>query len=320
MEPSLNTIRGFLTLAEHLHFGRAAKALAITQPALSNQIKVIEQSLGVRLFARTTRWVRLTPEGERFLHRARRVLSDLESAFIEMSDPAAPPRGNVAFACIPTIAGHMFPRIINDFESRHPTIKITMVDEATVEMERRIANREVDFGVGGLPRRKDELAFASIFSDPFVLVCRIDHAVARHSRIAINKVLDFPLISLGKDSNVRQTIENYFALAGRTFEPRYELKHHYTVGAMVEAGLGIAFLPSQATGMMRASPLLKIIPTQEPGFARHVGLITRRGERLSPAADSFYAFTIAAMRSNAQPASRLRSTKRTVGGRSQKRR
>jgi DNA-binding transcriptional LysR family regulator len=320
MNPSLNVIRGFFALAQHLHFGRAAKALGITQPALSNQIKAIEQSLGVRLFVRTTRWVRLTPEGERFLRRVRRVLSDLDSAFIEMSDPTAPPRGNVAFACIPTIAGHIFPRIINDFESRHPEIKITMIDEATVEMERRIANREVDFGVGGLPRRKDELAFASLFSDPFVLVCRIDHAVARHSRIAIKKVLDFPLISLGKDSNVRQTIENYFALAGRTFEPRFELNHHYTVGAMVEAGLGIAFLPSHATGMMRASPLLKIIPTPEPGFARHVGLITRRGESLSPAADSFYAFTVAAMGSDPLSGSHSESTKRTCGNRSRKRR
>jgi DNA-binding transcriptional LysR family regulator len=287
---------------------------------LSNQIKALEQSLGVRLFARTTRWVRLTPEGERFLRRAGRVLSDLDSALIEMSDPSAPPRGNVAFACIPTIAGHIFPRIINDFETQHPEIKITMVDQTTVEMERRIANREVDFGVGGSPRRKDELAFASIFSDPFVLVCRIDHAIARHRRIAIDKVLDLPFISLGKDSNVRQTIENYFALAGRTFEPRFELIHHYTVGAMVEAGLGIAFLPSQATAMMRASPLLKVIPTDEPAFARHVGLITRRGESLSPAADSFYAFTLAAMRREAPAGSHSEGTKRTRGGSSKKRR
>lgn len=314
MDPSLSALRGFLTLAQQLHFRRAAKTLAITQPALSNQIKALEQSLGVRLFARTTRWVRLTPEGERLLRHARRVLSDLDSVFVEMSNPGAPPRGTVTFACIPTIAGHIFPHIINEFQNQHPEIKVTMIDEATVEMERRIANREADFGVGGSPRRTNELAFASIFSDPIVLVCRSDHVLARRARIAIDEVLSLPFISLSKELNVRHTIESYFALAGRTFEPRYELIHHYTVGAMVEAGLGVAFLPSQATVMMRASPLLKILPTDEPAFARHVGLITRRGETLSPAADSFYAFTVAAMRRAAPLAHPSNRASGTGGG------
>jgi len=315
MDPSLNTLRGFLTLAQYLHFRRAAKALGITQPALSNQIKALERSLGLRLFARTTRWVRLTPEGERFLRRARRVLSELDSVFMEMSNPGAPPRGSVTFACIPTIAGHIFPRIINEFQNQHPEITVAMIDEATVEMERRIANREVDFGVGGSPRRTNELAFASVFSDPFVVVCRSDHALARRGRVAIGDILNLPLISLSKESNVRHSIESYFSLSGRTFEPRYELIHHYTVGAMVEAGLGVAFLPSQATDMMRGSPLLKIIPTDEPAFARHVGLITRRGETLSPAADSFYAFTVASMRREAPPLPPSEGASETAVGR-----
>lgn len=296
MSPSLNILRSFLALAQHLHFGRAAEALSLTQPALSNQIKALEQALSVRLFARTTRWVRLTPEGERFLGRARRILSDLDSAFMEMSSPGAPPRGNVTFACIPTIAGHIFPRMINEFQSRHPEILISMIDQTTVEMERSIIDRQVDFGVGGSPRRTSDLAFTSVFSDPFVIVCHVDHPIARYRRVAIDKVLDFPCISLGKDSNVRQTIDHYFALEGHVFKPRFEMIHHYTVGAMVEAGLGIALLPLQATAMMRVSPFLKIIPTNKPAVARHVGFITRRGESLSPAADSFYAFAIVAMR------------------------
>jgi DNA-binding transcriptional LysR family regulator len=298
MNPSLGIIRSFLTLARHLHFGRAAEALSITQPALSNQIKLLERSLGVRLFARTTRWVSLTPEGERFLRRAQRIVSDIESAFVEMANPTAPPRGTVAFACIPTIAGHIFPRIINEFHARHPEIKVAMIDETTVELERRIANREVDFGIGGSPRRKHELAFTPIFSDPFVLVCHRSHPLAKRKRVAINDVLGSPVISLGKDSNVHRTIENYFALAGYVFEPQFELNHHYTIGAMIEAGLGLAFLPSQAAERMRASKFISIIATNEPSFARHVGLITRRGESLAPAADSFYAFALTAIRRN----------------------
>ena len=298
MTPPLGNIPSFLMLARHLHFGRAAQALAITQPALSNQIKLLERTLGVRLFARTTRWVRLTPEGERFLRRAQRIMSDVESAFVEIANPTAPPRGAVVFACIPTIAGYIFPRIINDFHSRHPEIRVAMIDDTTVELERRIANREVDFGVGGSPQRTHELAFAPIFSDPFVLVCHASHPLAKRKTVAIKDVLSSPMISMGKDSNVRRTIENYFALAGYIFEPQLELNHHYTIGAMVEAGLGVSFLPAQAAERMRASKMISIIATDESSFARHVGLITRRGEPLPPAADSFYAFALTAIRRN----------------------
>ena len=106
------------------------------------------------------------------------------------------------------------------------------------------------------------------------------------------------MISMGKNSNVRRTIENYFALAGYIFEPQLELNHHYTIGAMVEAGLGLSLLPAQAAERMRASKLISIIATNEPSFARHVGLISRRGKSLPPAADSFYAFALAAIRRN----------------------
>ena len=163
MNPPLGIIPSFVMLARYLHFGRAAEALAITQPALSNQIKLLERTLGIRLFARTTRWVRLTPEGERFLRRAQRIMSDVKSAFVEIANPTAPPRGAVVFACIPTIAGYIFPRIINDFHSRHPEIRVSMIDDTTVELERRIANREVDFGIGGSPNEPMNLRLRRFF-------------------------------------------------------------------------------------------------------------------------------------------------------------
>ena len=297
MSISIPQLRGFVELAEHLSFKHAAARLNITQPALSNQIKALEQSLGARLFVRTTRSVELTSEGVKFFRRARRTLADFDSAVADIRAPAGPRRGIVTFACIPTVAGHVFPRIIRQYIKRHPDVTIEMLDEETVAMERKILTRDVDFGVGGRPRRGEDFTFAPMLQDPFVLVCRRDHPLSLKRHIGIDDALKYPIISLAKGSNVRETTQAYFSETGRTFSPAFELLHHYTVGAMVEAGLGIAFLPSQATAMIRMSARVKTVKLADTKFARPVGLITRKVDGLPPMASDFYAFTVKTMKS-----------------------
>jgi DNA-binding transcriptional LysR family regulator len=288
MSVSLTKIRGFLHVARHLNFRRAAEELKITQPALSGQIKALEAELGVNLFARTTRSVRLTTDGERFLLRSRRLMEAFDSTVVDMAQGASLERGTVTFSCIPTIAAHAFPRIIREFKRHHPGVRVEMTDDTTVAMERRILSGEVEFGIGGSPRWTDELEFAPILEDPFVVMCRKDHALARFSRVSIDRVLKYPIVSLGKGSNVRNTLAAYFTKAERRFEPEYELIHHYSIGALVEAGLGITLLPSMACDMIRTSSALRLVALDDRKFTRAVGLITRRGQSLSPAAHRFY--------------------------------
>ncbi len=296
MSISIPQIRGFLALTEHLNFRRAAREMNITQPALSNQVKALEQSLGVRLFIRTTRSVELTEDGTRFFRNSRRAIAEIDSAIAEMSTPTDARFGFVTFACIPTIAGHAFPRIIRQYIKQHPQVTIEMLDQATAGMERKILDRDVDFGVGGRPRRSDDFTFVPLLRDPFVLVCRKDHPLARKTLIKIDDAMKYPIICLAKGSNVRETIRTYFSDIGQSFTPAFELVHHYTVGAMVEAGLGVAFLPAQATAMI-TSTRVKSVPLADKAFFRDVGLITRKGYKLSSSAADFYAFTLKIMRS-----------------------
>jgi DNA-binding transcriptional LysR family regulator len=290
MSISIPRLRGFISLAEHLSFRRAANSLNITQPALSNQLKSLEQSIGVRLLVRTTRSVELTAEGVKFFRRARQTLADFDSAVADMRAPTGSRRGLVTFACIPTVAGRVFPRIIRQYTKHNPEVVIEMLDETTVVMERKIVNREVDFGVGARPRRGDEFTFVPMIVNPFMLVCRRDHPLALKKSISVDDALKYPVITLAKGSNVRETIQAYFLETGRSFSPAFELLHHYTVGAMVEAGLGVALLPSQATAMIKMSARVKIMKLTEKTFVRAVGLITRKAEALSPMASDFYAF------------------------------
>ena len=250
----------------------------------------------MRLVARTTRRVQLTPDGERFVTRMRRLFEEMEAVVREMRDPRMLERGRVVFSCNPMVAAYVFPGVIEKFKRRYPGVTIEIIDEPTLALERRIISREVDFGIGAMPRWREELEFTLIVEDPFVAVFRRDHPLAKRARVSIDQVLQYPIISLSKGSNVRATIEAYCERTKRSFVPAYDLIHHYTIGAMVEAGLGITLLPSMATAMMKYSSRLKIAALNEPKFSRHVGLIKRTGETLAPAAFEFYQFTLQAMK------------------------
>lgn len=288
MAISFSKIRGFLAVAEHLNFRRAADELGITQPALTGQIKALEEDFGITLLARTTRKVRLTAAGQRFVLRARRLTEDFEIAVGEMRGSADVQRGTVAFSCIPSIVAYVFPRLVNEFKRIHPGINVEMIDDATVAMERRLLSREVDFGIGGPPRSTQELEFDPIVKDPFVVICRSDHPLASQRCVSAAKALRYPIVSLARGSNVRETLAAQFAALGKTFRPAYELIHFYSLGAMVEAGLGITLLPSMACEQIKSLSHLRTIPLDQPKFTRPIGLLKRLGETLSPAANSLY--------------------------------
>lgn len=295
MDLSLTQIRGFISVARNLNFRRAAEELRITQPALSAQIKSLEKTLGVMLLARTTRTVRLTTDGERFLPRARRLLDAVQTTFADMASGSQLERGTVTFSCIPTIAAHAFPRMIREFKRHHPGVRVEMIDDETVNMERRIQNGEVDFGIGGMPRVMDQLDFAPVLEDPFVVMCRKDHPIGKLSKVSIDRILKFPIVSLGKGSNVRNALIGHFGRLGHAFTPEYEVIHHYSLGAMVDAGLGITLLPSMACDMIRGWPSLRVVPIDDRKFTRPVGVIKRRGEALSSTAERFSALAGKAM-------------------------
>jgi DNA-binding transcriptional LysR family regulator len=285
---SFSKIRGFLAVAQHLSFRRAADELGITQPALSGQIKALEENLGVQLLTRTTRQVRLTAHGERFILRARRLAEDFEAAVSEMRGSTDLQRGTVRFSCIPSIVAYVFPKLIYEFARQHPSINVEMIDDATVSMERRLLTREVEFGIGGPPRWADELEFTPVVEDPFVVICRADHPLASQRRVSAKRVLNYPIISLARGSNVRETLVAQFTTIGQSFSPAYELIHFYSLGALVEAGLGITLLPVMACEQIKSLSHLRTVRLNHPKFTRPIGLLKRVGETLSPAANSLY--------------------------------
>lgn len=283
----MSKVRSFLVLAEYLHFGRAADALDISQPALSSQIRNLEDTLGVSLFARSTRQMKLTPEGERLAIRMRRIFDDLDDLFEEITDPALNQRRRIIFSCIPSIATNIIPNVIKEFLELHPETTIELFDDPSSSLERRVVSREVDFGIGPMPYWNEELEFTSIIEDQFVVIMRNDCAMANYEHVTIDDISQYPLISYNRGTKVRSLIETQFSRNRIQFAPRYNLVNPPAIGAMVENGLGIAIMPSTVATLMANATSLCFVKL-EPRLSRHLGLIKRAGDVLAPEAMELY--------------------------------
>lgn len=284
--PSLNKVRSFIAVAEHASFRRAAESLNLSQPALSAHVRNLEDGLGVSLLSRTTRSVRLTREGERFLVRSKRAVLELEGAVRELQDEAALRRGRVTVACVPTIASSMLPLALARFAERYPGVRVHILDEVAETLYQRVLSRDADLGIGPAPPRSSDLTFDTLADDHFIAVFPRDHALAGRETVALEQVVRFPFLALAPRTNVRTVLESAFAAAGHVLDPVYEVSHHYTLGGMVEAGLGVTALPSMSLSVL-GHPLLESARIVEPEITRDIGILRRRGDAATPAASEF---------------------------------
>lgn len=284
--PSLNKVRSFIAVAEHASFRRAAESLNLSPPALSAHVRDLEDGLGVSLLSRTTRSVRLTREGERFLVRSKRAVLELEGAVRELQDEAALRRGRVTVACVPTIASSMLPLALARFAERYPGVRVHILDEVAETLYQRVLSRDADLGIGPAPPRSSDLTFDILADDHFIAVFPRDHALAGRETVALEHVVRFPFLALAPKTNVRTVLESAFAAAGHVLDPVYEVSHHYTLGGMVEAGLGVTALPSMSLSVL-GHPLLESARIVEPEITRDIGILRRRGDAATPAASEF---------------------------------
>jgi DNA-binding transcriptional LysR family regulator len=279
----LRHIRSFRAVAEHGGFRAAAEALGVSQPTLSTHIAELEAELRVSLLSRTTRRVRLTRMGERFLARARRAMDDLQTAAIELQNEAALERGRVVLACTPSLVSHAVPPALRAFRQKYPAIAVEVLDEASGTVERRVVEGEADIAVGPRPERVASLAYHQLTRDRFVALFPVDAIDARTQAINLADLAGQQFISMMPGTSMRITIERAFAAAGLSYEPAFEVRNHSSVLGLAEAGLGIAILPESVV-VNTTNRRTQTVAVRNPEIVRDIGILQRRGEVLSPAA------------------------------------
>jgi DNA-binding transcriptional LysR family regulator len=279
-------LKAFLAVLEHSSFNEAARLLNLSQPALSRRIKGLEEAVGAQLIERTTRHVAPTQVGRELMPLVRRLVDEFEESILSISDLGGRHRAQVTLAAIPTAAFYFLPRVIEAFNARFPGIRFRILDLSAAEGLDAVANGEVEFGINITGAARDDLSFTALIDDPFVLACRRDHAFALRQSLSWQELQGQPLIGVSKTSGNRAVLDQALAHANLNLNWFYEVNHLSTSLGLVEAGLGISVLPKLATPQVE-HPLIATVALLDPVVTRTIGLVERRGRRLSPAAVRF---------------------------------
>jgi DNA-binding transcriptional LysR family regulator len=294
-------VQAFIAIADHGGFQKAADALHISQTALTRRLQNLETFLGVKLVERTTRSVALTRIGRDFLPQAQRLLTELETALVEILETGKARRGDVSIACVPTAGVHYLPRIIQEYSTRYPDNRIKILDHASAGVADAVLRREAEFGINIAESRHPELESIALLRDRFALICRDDHPLARTTSMRWKQLEPYPLIFAGQVSANRGLLDQALAGVGAKLQTFYEVQRSSTALGLVAEGVAAAVVPRLAL-QKGTYPRLRVITLSDPVVSRTLVLVSRKTAQLSPAAQALYDMIAAG---------RLRSSRRT---------
>lgn len=279
---NLKLLQTFMIVAENSSFREAADQVGRSQSAVSTQIRQLEDQLGLPLFNRTTRSVKLTPEGAELLAYARRAVGEVESGLRHILEAADLRRGRVTLACAPTIACTRLPQILAAFEKDYPGIRIVVHELKSVDLFQRIRAGDVDFGLGPVIGDGD-LDFRTVLREDVHLFASAKFLTEDRKTIRFDELADIPLIQFPMTTVMGQMIAATAHERGIVINTRYECVQGQTLVALASAGLGAAIMTgtvirsAPGSGMRRP----RIV---DPGLTQDFAIVTLKGKTLSPAA------------------------------------
>lgn len=279
-------LRAFLTVAECGSFTRAAGRLHLSQPALTVQIRRLEEQLDLRLFDRNTRSVALTRAGAELVPTLARILADLDGALSDARDLSALRRGVVRLAVLPSFASGILPEIIAAFRQKRPQIDFMLRDVIASGVEKLLIEGEVDIGLMGGPVGHPDIEVLFRSRDHMHVVFPAGHALEELETIGLAEIARFPLILMDAATSVRRVVDAAFAEAGIMPDRSAEVIYMTTAVGMVRAGLGVAILPGSAMEV-RAVESLRSRRIEAQALSRQIAIVRRRG-RSVPAASALF--------------------------------
>ncbi|MGW9062617.1 MULTISPECIES: LysR family transcriptional regulator [Achromobacter] len=281
---SMRDIDTTLVLGRTLNFRQAAGQLHLSQSALSTQIQRIEDALGVRLFDRTTRTVRLTAAGEVFLQQAATLQAAFRDAIAAVGSISSAEQGQVSVAALPSLAARLLPRVLMTYRQAHPNVALKVRDTLSGPAFDLVRAGEVDFALTAADPQHADLHYVPLMSDSFILLIPEAHPLARaKGPLRWADTAGAEHVSMVHPSSVRQYTEWAFLQNRIRFAPAFEAEHLTTIVAMVECGFGVAALPEIAAGAVAQTGIVQRRLTA-PVAERSIGLVTARNRSLSPAA------------------------------------
>ena len=283
---TLKQLRYFDALARELHFGRAATACAITQPALSMQIQELEASFGLALVERTKSGVKLTPKGQEIAARAQKLLNDVRNLVDYAKQSAGILSGPLRLGVIPSVAPYLLPPVLQRLKADYPALVLHIRETQTQTLLNELGSGKLDVLLLALPLKQPDTETVALFEDRFLLASPKSRKLSGRVRATKDQVEHERLLLLEEGHCLRDQALTYCALRQADSINTFGASSLSTIIEMVAAGLGVTLLPEISLAVESRGREISVVRFAEPEPSRSIGLAWR--ER-SPRADDFKA-------------------------------
>jgi DNA-binding transcriptional LysR family regulator len=283
----LETLKVFCDVVETRSFSAAASQNFVTQSAVSQQIRTLEQRYGRRLLERTRGNVQLTPAGEVLYQVSKDIVqryAEMESRLQTLAHQVA---GTLRVATVHSIGLYELSAPLKRFLKAYPKVHLHLEYGRSSKIYEDVLKGHIDLGIVAYPARRPQITLLPFREDKLALVCSPGHALARHRRVSIRKLHGEPMVGYERDIPTRKETDRMLRRHG--VEVRYvmELDNIETIKQVVEIGSGIAILPEPAIRPEVKGRSLVAVQFSDAVFLRPTGIIHRQGKHLSPAAEKF---------------------------------
>jgi DNA-binding transcriptional LysR family regulator len=279
---NLHHLRYFLAVARTGRFTAAARQHHVSQPTVSGAVAELEEEMGVRLFHRG-RQVELTAEGRTLVDYAVRVEDLLDEARERVAAGQPRPGESVRFGAIDAAVIYLLPEVLRDYVAAHPEVELAIEVGPTSRhlVDEVLANR-AEFAIVSLPYEHPRLRTLPVLDDEMPLVVGRGHRLAGRRRVRVQDLAEEPLILFQPDSVSRRIVDEHVAEAGFTPRTVMEMRSPEAMRKLVEAGVGISFLPRIAVAESLAAGTLTEVPVTGLSLSRQIGLAWRQGRYFGP--------------------------------------
>ncbi|MDT3685383.1 MAG: LysR family transcriptional regulator [Pseudorhodoplanes sp.] len=278
----IDKLEFFIALAREQHFGRAAESCGISQPSLSAAVKSLEDSFGVLLVHRGSRFRGFTPEGERVLEWARRIVSDARAMHQEVDALKRGLAGHLRIAAIPTALA-MSAMLTTPYRAKHPEVKFSVLSHTSVEVLSMIENLEVDAGITYLDNEPlNRVNAIPLYQEEYRLLTSPNGVLGNRDKVTWAEVGQVPLCLLTPTMQNRRIIDGLLRAAGSEPSPTLESNSMIVLFAHVRTGQWASIMPAKLADTLGLTESVRSIPIIEPSATHAVGLVVSDRDKTTP--------------------------------------
>jgi len=278
----LDKLDFILALARERHFGRAAEACGVTQPTLSAGVKQLEEQMGVLLVNRGSRFQGFTPEGQRVLDWARRIVGDARSMREEINALRHGLSGQLRIAAIPT-ALPMIAALTTPYREKHPNVRFTIYSRTSIEVLDLLGNLEIDAGITYLQNEPlGHVTAVPLYRERYRLLTAPDAPLGNRQSVTWAEVAQVPLCLLTPDMQNRRIIDRLLQSAGAESRPTLESDSMILLYSHVRTGRWASVMPAKLAETLGLTDVIRAIPITDPEAVQTIGLVAPAREPMMP--------------------------------------